>query len=450
MIMYSIIDIETTGLNSGTDRITEIAIIIHDGEKIVDQFETLINPECHIPHHITGLTGINDRMVRDAPRFYEVARKIVELTEGKVFVAHNASFDYNFLKNEFRQLFFNFNRKTLCTKKLCRKLIPGMNSYGLGNLCKSLEIQNPSRHRAGGDALATVRLLEYLLKIDKDLQNISLRGLSSCLPKEQIMNLPESPGVYYFLDENNQIIYIGKSVNIKSRILSHLSNNLTKRAIEMRDRIASIHYELTGSELVAQLLESSEIKKHRPLYNRMQRRSYFHYGLFSYTGSDGYIRLNIEPIHEDKLPLTSYSSRQEGRNHLMRLINEYELCQKLCGLYKSRGACFQYQLDECHGACIGKESTTAYNDRVIDAITKFTYKNKNFFILDDGRKEDEISVIKIENGRFIGFGYIDIDSVNTDHSLLHDVIKHFDDNRDVHVILRGYLRKNNFEKIIIY
>lgn len=448
--MYAVIDIETTGLNARKDRITEIAIYIHDGEKIVDKFESLINPECRIPFHITALTGISNKMVAEAPHFFEVARKVVEMTDGNIFVAHNASFDYNFIRCEFKRLMYDYSRRTLCTKKLSRKLMPGLKSYGLGSLAKTLSLKNPARHRAAGDALTTVHLLEQLINIEHQPENISLKGLNSNLSVDDIKNLPDSPGVYYFHHENGDILYIGKSVNIRSRVMSHLSNNDHKREIELREKTASITYELTGSDLVASLLESAEIKKYKPVFNRSLRRSLFQYGLFSYTGQDGYIHLAIEAIKGDKLPLTSYGTRKEGISHLQRLVDEFNLCQKICGLYSSSGGCFDYHMGICKGACTGTESPSDYNDRVIDAIGKYTYRNKNFFIVDDGRYAHECSVVKVENGRYMGFGYVELNEIGDNSGILHDIIKPFEDNRDAHVIIRGYLRKNQFEKMIVY
>ena len=288
--MYAVIDVETTGLNASHHRITEIAIYIHDGEKIIDRYESLVNPECRIPHHITALTGISNKLVFDAPKFYEIAKKIVEMTEGKVIVAHNASFDYNFIRSEFRRLYYDFRRKILCTKKLSRKLLPGLPSYGLGNLCRHLQIANPARHRAGGDAIATARLLEYLVQIEKDIENVPLRGIYSNIPKKEvevmlILEAMKMQNVYYF-PFSGKI----KSVNVKARVLSHLSNNTERREIELRDRSWHISYQETGSELIASLLESDEIKKHRPVFNRSQRRTSFSYGLFSYVSILAYIR----------------------------------------------------------------------------------------------------------------------------------------------------------------
>jgi len=161
--MYAIIDIETTGTSYRTGKITEIAIYIHNGQEITDSFTSLINPECDIPWYITRLTGISNEMVVKAPKFYEIAKKIVEITAGKIFIAHNVGFDYSFIKEEFGRLGYEYVRKTMCTVQLSRKLLPGFKSYSLGKLCSELNIKINGRHRAAGDALATVKLFEILL-----------------------------------------------------------------------------------------------------------------------------------------------------------------------------------------------------------------------------------------------------------------------------------------------
>lgn len=162
--LFSIIDIETTGTSYKFGKITEIAIYQHNGQKITDSWSTLINPEMDIPYFITRLTGIDNEMVKDAPKFYEIAKKLIEMTEGRIFMAHNVHFDYNFIKEEYRRLGYNYNRKTMCTVQLSRKLLPGHRSYSLGKLCSDLGIKINGRHRAAGDALATVKLFEILLK----------------------------------------------------------------------------------------------------------------------------------------------------------------------------------------------------------------------------------------------------------------------------------------------
>ena len=255
MSEYAIVDIETTGLSPSAEKITEIAIYIHDGHKIVDEFVSLINPEKKIPYRITQMTGISNRMVEDAPKFYELAKKLIELTEDKIIVGHNVRFDYGFIRSEYKSLGYDYQRQTLDTIRLSRKFFPGQPSYGLGNLCKALNITNHARHRAQGDALATTRLFELLLSMDRNPENTNLTGMQSSLGKSRVENLPNAPGVYYFYNKDQKLIYAGKSINILDRILSHHNNNLNKKAVEMRNSIADVKFNLTGNELVALLLE---------------------------------------------------------------------------------------------------------------------------------------------------------------------------------------------------
>jgi DNA polymerase-3 subunit epsilon len=445
--MFAIIDVETTGLNPAGEKITEIAVYLHDGQKITDEFQTLINPEKRIPFQITGLTGISNPMVADQPRFCDIAREIVELTQDRIIVGHNVSFDYRFLRAEFKRLFYDFKRKTLCTKQLSRKLLPGRRSYGLGSLSKDLGITNDARHRAGGDALATVKLFEHLRGLEDDILKLSLKGLNSNLSKKIIDHLPEECGVYYFIDGEGQVIYVGKSLNIRDRILSHLSNNNTKRAMEMRDRVVDIKWELTGSELIALLLESDEIKRRKPVFNRQQRRTTFQFGLFTLTDVNGYKWLQTKRINGNEAPLTSYTTQKEARAHLQYLVDEFHLCQKLCSLYPANGACFYHQINRCHGACVGKEPADEYNFRVDTAIEKYIYRENNFFVLDKGRSDAEHAVVKVCNGAYQGFGYIEKQDVGN-KVLLNACIKPYADNKDIQVIIKGYLRKYPDTKVL--
>lgn len=452
--MYTIIDIETTGGRSQSDKITEIAIYIHDGDRIVDQFSTLINPEKTIPYFITGLTGISNEMVEDAPKFYEVAKKIIDVTQGHIFVAHNARFDYNFIKEEYKRLGYTFKREVLDTVKLSRRLIPGLRSYSLGKLCKEVNIKINNRHRAAGDALATVKLFEILLSLDHSSDNKlftspALSDLHPNLDSDLIRNLPEDTGVYYFYDENNELLYIGKSKNIHQRVLSHFANRSTRRKIEMRDRIAGISYEPTGSELVACLLESNEIKKNKPVYNRAQRRETSCIGIYSYYNRDDYLCFKLGK-EKDNLPLASFTSVEKAKDFLTHLSNDHNLCQKLTGLYDSSGPCFQHQIGICFGACVCKEVTDSYNERALKAKQMFEYEHQNFLIIDRGRDQSEKSVVKIENGKYIGFGYFDPSEASYDSEILHDCIRTFPDNRDIQTIIKKYLRNKKVENILTF
>ncbi len=452
---YAIIDIETTGGNHRTERITEIAIYVHDGEKIVDEYATLINPEKHIPPFISGLTGITNQMVENAPKFFEVAKEIVLKTEDTIFVAHNANFDYSFIKNEFKQLGFNFNKKTLDTVRLSRKLLPGHASYSLGKICNDLGIKINGRHRAAGDALATVKLFEILLSKNEDFEVLAnpekyklLKGIDDEAHKTIINSLPEKVGVYYFFDDDKKLIYIGKSLNVKQRVAQHLRNNKGKKSIEMKARIAEVHFELTGSELVALLLESAEIKKYQPIYNRSQRRTLYSYGLYSSYNLHGYIELKIEKIsNKHGEPVATFTNKDEVQNNIYKQIEKYNLCQKLCGLYKSESGCFHYGIKKCNGACIQKESNIEYNKRALEFIQSFKLKPTSFFIVDKGKNDSEKAIIQICNGKYMGFGCIDAELVEN-KELMTDCIKKHADNRDVQHILNSFIRNRKFETLI--
>jgi DNA polymerase-3 subunit epsilon len=455
--MYAILDIETTGGNARHEKITEIAIYIHDGEKVVDEFSTLINPEKSIPPFISRLTGITNEMVADAPKFYEVAKNIVELTEGKTIVAHNAQFDYGFIREEFKTLGYHFHRSTLCTVRLSRKIIPGYRSYSLSNICAHLGIANESRHRAAGDALATTRLFDILLSKDADAIHGSIKTdpalmkLPPNLKREDIDRLPDETGVYYFHDDKGTVIYIGKSNNIRKRALSHFAEKENAKGLSMKTEVCSITWELTGSELVALLLESDEIKKHKPRYNRMQRESYFQWGIFKSQDENGYFTLKAARIKShDEEPLTTARNADEAAAILDAEIIKYNLCQKLCGLYHIRYACFRYHVNQCRGACICKEPPEEYNKRVIQLVRKWRYKSQNFFIVGEGRNRNEQSVVAVEKGRYIGFGYMDLEFAAGTPDQLKLFIKNYPDNRDVQRIIRGYLHKPHQNKVITF
>jgi DNA polymerase III subunit epsilon len=454
--MYAIVDIETTGGSALAEKITEIAIYLHDGQKITDEFVSLVNPERNIPYFITNLTGITNEMVADAPCFYEIAKKIVELTEERIFVAHNARFDYSFIRQEFKSLGFIYKRNIIDTVALSRKLLPGYRSYSLGNICKDLNLSINGRHRAAGDALATVRLFEILLKKD-----FELNGELSCTKKSPktinlnpklniniLDNIPDEPGVYYFYNDAHELIYIGKSLNLKQRINTHLSNNLTNRAMEMRDMIVDIDWELTGSELIALLKESSEIKRNKPVFNRQQRRTSFQWGIYSYVDNNGYIGFRYGQVNNNEVPLSVFSSKDRAKAKLERLVEIYSLCQKLTGLYDTEGACFQHNVGICKGACCGKEPVNEYNKRASKAADEFVFAQQNFFIIDKGRDEEERSAVKIVNGKYTGHGYFSINDLGFGLSAIHDCIIMENDNQDIQLIIRQYLKNNKVEKIL--
>ena len=410
--MYCILDIETTGGQYNEEGVTEIAIYKFDGHEVVDQFISLVNPEIPIQPFVVKLTGINNAMLRSAPKFYEVAKRIIEITEGCIIVAHNASFDYRILKTEFDRLGYNFKKPTLCTVELSKKIIPGMESYSLGKLVRALGIPIADRHRASGDAMATVKLFKMLLA--KDVEKEIVKSMvkteikSGMVPKllDIVESLPTKTGIYYIHNEKGDLIYIGKSKNIKKRINQHFTGTSSKSKKIQRD-VYTVTYEETGSELIALLKESEEIKINKPIYNRAQRKSIFQWALYEVLDDNGYLSLQIQKADGRKKEITSFSSMQEAKNTLFKITSAYQLCQKINGLYETKNSCFQYKIQECNGACIGKENPDEYNQRVEEFLHKMSFENQNMVITDKGRKVDERSAILIENGIYKGYCFYD-------------------------------------------
>jgi len=392
-------------------------------------------------------------MVASAPKFYEIARELVELTQECTFVAHNAAFDYRFIQSEFEALGYRYERKTLDTVKLARKYIPGLRSYSLGNLCNDIGIELNNRHRALGDAKATAILFSRIYKEHPNLIDIPLKGLHSNLKQKDIDALPQSTGVYYFYDDTNQLIYVGKSTNIHSRVISHLNNTTTKKALEMKNRIASVDYENCGSELIALLLESDEIKRNLPVFNRAQRRSLHSWGLYAHTNADGYLCYQIERItdkNKEATPLTLFSSKIQAQNQLFALTEEHSLCQKLNGLYTHDGACFQYGIHSCNGACIGEEVPEEYNKRAQQIHARYAFEHENMLIVDKGRTSGEKAIVLVKNGTYRGFGFIDEEVLNDPVEWLSAAIKSYPNNRDTQSILQSYLKRKKVEQIICF
>lgn len=451
--MYAILDIETTGGKYNEEGITEIAIYKFDGHEVVDQFSSLVNPEIPIQPFVVNLTGINNEMLRHAPKFYEVAKRIIEITDGCIMVAHNALFDKRILTTEFDRLGYQFEKETLCTVELSKKLIPDMASYSLGKLVRALGIPLSDRHRAQGDAKATVALFKLLLTKDtsKEIISESLRNdpKRELEPKliDLIESAPSETGVYYMRNEAGKIIYIGKSKNIKKRLTQHFtSDNRKSKRIQLE--VKSVSFEKTGNELIALLKECEEIKQNKPLYNRALRRTLFTHQLTSFKDENGYINLKIEKSDGRKKAITTFSNYQQAKTALFKITEENQLCQKLTGLYEAENQCFNYTLEECYGACINKEAVDEYNNRVNAFLEKCSYENQNMLVIDRGRDIEERSVILIENGVYKGYGFYNLNYQINNPEILKSIINPMQDNRDAQHIIQNYLRKNKVLKTV--
>ena len=413
--MYAIVDIETTGGYAANNGITEIAIVLHDGKNEINRFETLVNPGIPIPRYIQALTGITDGMLKDAPGFADIASRVFDMLKDAVFLAHNVNFDYSFVKYQLSACGFELNSKKLCTVRLSRKVFPGLPGYGLGKICRHLGIQMENRHRAGGDADATVRLFERIVSMDTQGHiQAMLKGrnreqyLPPNLPAESLDQLPYVPGVYYFYDQKGKVIYVGKAKNLRNRVRSHFSNNKPSRQKqEFLRNIYSVSWQLSGTELMAYLFECVEIRRLWPKYNRSLKRFEQTYGLYVYEDRKGYLRLAIEKIKKQIKPLYSFSLLWEGHQVVRRHVKQFGLCPKLCYLQKGEGTCEGVREGTCQGACERRETPEAYNLRVAHAMTSLSESLPSFAIADAGRNGSEQSCILIEGGRFYGMGYLD-------------------------------------------
>lgn len=445
--MYAIVDIETTGGYAESHRITEIAIYHFDGMQVTDKYHTLINPGRRIPTFITGLTGITTEMVQDAPAFEDVAEEIFSRLKDRVFVAHNAHFDYSFLKKEFDEVGMQWVTKKLCTVRLSRKIIPGLNSYSLGRLAESLGIKIPDRHRAGGDAMATTRIFAELVRRDsagiitKALKrNSGETILPPNLPKEEYDKLPAKAGVYYFHDVRGNVIYVGKAINIKKRIAGHFTGEAREwNRSNIRNEIHHISFELTGNELIALILESQEIRRIWPKYNLAQKYKVEEWGVYDYEDRNGYLRFGINIVTRGSKPLITFSSKGDAWNFMWEKVKEFDLCPKLSGLQVAKGLCFSHQTGACKGACQGVEKAKKYNKRAQKAIDSFFEGGQTVAILGKGRKPEEKSVVLVENGNYLGFGFYDESETITNLEAAKNFIKPSKENRVVQNIINSYL-----------
>ncbi len=452
--MYAVLDIETTGGKYNEEGITEIAIHKFDGHKVVDQFISLVNPEKEIQPFVVNLTGISNKMLITAPKFYEVAKRIVEITEDTVLIAHNAQFDYRILRTEFRRLGFNFERKTICTVELAQKLIPEAESYSLGKLVRSLGIPVSDRHRANGDALATLKLFKLLLSKDVDKtiikKVIKAETLGELSPRQLdiIEDLPSDIGMFYMYNKDAEIILLGNSNNIKKRVNQYFTNN-GNRARRIQKETKSVTFEKTGSELIGLLKENEELIRNKPKYNPFHKRKLFSFAVYASLDAHGYLQLRAEKLsHTTQKRVTTFNSLVAAENFLHGLQQEFYLCHKINGLSHAKTNCSKYDEAKCLGACIQKENPEAYNKRVNEAIRTYSLAEKNIVIIDKGRVLGEKSVILIKNGMFKGLGFCDLNYQINNLTILETLITPMEGNDNTNHIIETYLRKRKVQKIM--
>ena len=387
----SFIDIETTGTHPSYDRVIEIGILRVENNKLVEKYSTLINPLSHISPFIENLTGISQKEVDNAPVFWEVKEKVEELLKDSLFVAHNARFDYGFLRNEMKRCDTAFSTKQLCTVKLSRALFPRYKKHDLDSIVERFSLVYKVRHRAFDDAKILWDFFKLLKKqygeeklsvyIAKVLKRPS-RPIA--ISEKELDKLPESPGVYMFYGKNDALLYIGKSVNIRDRVLSHFaSDSLSSTEMQISQEIKRIETISTAGELGALFKESALIKQLQPHYNKALREKHKITVLHKTTTPDGYDSVSIDTIPQittDEFTQIYgiFKSKKQAQTTLVDLAKEYNLCQRILGVEHTNVSCFGYRLGWCKGACVKKEKPLGYNIRFLQAFSKYKIKTWPF------------------------------------------------------------------------
>lgn len=451
--MYCIVDIETTGNSIKGNKITEISIFKYDGYEIVDEFTSLVDPECEIPYFITRLTGIDNDTVRNAPTIDAIADTILQITEASIFVAHSVNFDYNIIKNELRNIGRDFIRKKLCTVRLSRKLIPGYHSYSLGKLCSALGIPLTDRHRARGDAHATTLLFEKLLRTD-GADNVFKTFLSARsqeatlpagLPREVFDKIPTKPGIYYFKDSKGKIIYVGKATNLKKRVLGHFYDKSTKEVCLCAET-ADIDFELSGSELVALLMESAAIKHHYPVYNRAQKKRIQPYGIFAYENRSGILHLAFNKLKMAPNAMATFYNPTDCRLYLEQICGRFGLCPKYCHLQENVKTCSHFRMASCEGICRDTENLSDYNAKVTTAIAYIGSEKEDFIIKEKGRHVEEDAFVLVRNNVYSGYGFIDKTSALQSYADLETFFIPQRNTVETESIIKSYFNRNPGKK----
>jgi DNA polymerase-3 subunit epsilon len=381
------VDLETTGGMAAHHRVIEVGIVLLEQGEIVEKWSTLVHPGIRIPTSIAAFTGIDDTMVADSPPFADVAHEVRRRLQGRLFVAHNARFDYGFLRAEFRRLGVKFAAPVLCTVKLSRALYAEHARHNLDTLMERFELSCLARHRALGDA----QVLPALIAAMEDQRGVeamhaavtdALREprLPPHLPPELADDLPEGPGVYLFRGEGGTLLYVGKSRNIRSRVFDHFAaEHRSGKASKLTQQVREVEWIETGGELGALLLESRLVKDLAPTGNRRLRR---HEGdcVVHLCRDEHGLRPEVVPIEEADLAFDAgpvfgpFRTEKDAWRAIEGKAREAGLCLKTLGLESGPGSCFAYQVKKCRGTCIGKEPRALHDARLQMTLLPLKFK----------------------------------------------------------------------------
>lgn len=448
--MYAVLDIEATGGKKGEEDIIEVAIYRYDGRQVVDQLISLVCPERKIDDYVQKLTQITPKMVKTAPKFHELAKRIIEITDGAVLVGHNVEFDYRMLKQEFKKLGYTYYRETIDTVPLSEKAFPEANSYSLGKLSKELGIPVSDRHRAAGDARATLELFKLLLEKD------SLKSISKLEEEKKRVSqkfasvyeeMPNEIGLVYFLNQKKEVIYLTRALNIAlatRKILTGKSGLSNKIRLEF----ATVRHEITGNELISWIKEANEKKRLKPKLVRNTNGFDFPYTLFVEI-KDGYKTLKLDRNHRKRPnPVFQILSLKMGQKILSLITEEFQLCPKLNGISPADLDCLSFEVGECNGACKQKESPDSYNQRVDEFLEKIKLENKNFLLIEEGRRLGESSFVWVNDGVCVGYGYYELHHQIKDRKRIKERMTTVEKDSDIDSVVKGFLFTEKYRELI--
>ena len=401
-LVYAIVDIETTGGNAKTGRITEVAIYRHNGNRVVDAFSSLVRPDCEIPPFVVNLTGITNEMVAEAPPFEEIAEDILEITAGCVFVAHNVAFDYEYIKQEFKRIGVAYRRRKLCTVQLSRQVFTGLPSYSLGKLTKQLDIKLDNHHRAAADALATVHIFEKLIVnntqaglFEDDRVESALEGIDSdFIDRDTLENLPEETGVYRFLDSDGQPLFVKRSLHLAEGVLDKLKNNESKNIRQLKESLDTIVYDSTGSQLLAGLIEIDEVIRFEPQFNHGKFSLKPAAAIVAVPENGNECTLEVRKYFRDlsAAPIAVYKNFKGAREALDKVGSTLGLQRKPTRKSSGWKSAFNEYL--------------ATDDQLEEIQEFLAFNGRSFIIRDEGPSIGQQSIIRVENGTEISVGII--------------------------------------------
>lgn len=447
--MYAVVDVETTGGSPAVDRITEIAIVLFDGSKVVEEYSTLVNPERPIDPWVSKLTGITESMVKNAPRFQDIHHEILRLTQGNIFTAHNVKFDFGMVRKEFKLIGVDFVAKQLDTVSFSRKVLTGFQSYSLGKLCDKIGIKIESRHRALGDASATVKLLELLLATDTEstLLAIELRDglditkLPPQINSDDIEMLPDEAGVIYLKDAQDQILYFEGAKSVRKKVIqefSKITESPQKNAL--LNQVFNIDYELTGNELVAKLIALESELKQTVYTGKVKREPVLSFGIFISENTDGVKELKVLPLAENE---AKSALRFATKGAAFRVVQKIMNDNNILGHYAMIKRLKEKQ-----------ESTeklkNLLNEKIENAVKRYLFRSTNFFVIGEGVHPDENTAVWVENNEYKGMGTFYKENMEATIENLKSVIRPAKHSGEAQKIIRQYLKKHKNQGLLIY